>query len=134
MIKLHAYIVGNVTSFVQIAGITALRDKRSWEAVERMRQTYAERRKVVLRYLNKMPHITPFKPKGAFYIWAKIDPELDMSSEDFAEWLLENARVVVIPGTAFGKAGEGYIRISYATKKSQLIEAMERMKAALLEL
>jgi len=134
MIKLHAYVIGNVTSFVQIAGITALRDKRSWEAVERMREVYDERRKLVLRYLNDMPHIQPFKPKGAFYIWVKIDPELDMSSEDFADWLLENARVVVIPGTAFGKQGEGWVRISYATKKEQLVEAMERMKAALSRL
>ena len=131
MIKLHAYVIGNVTSFVQIAGITALRDKRSWEAVNRMRETYDERRRLVMKYLSKMPHLTPFKPKGAFYIWVKIDPELDMSSEDFADWLLENARVVVIPGTAFGKHGEGWVRISYATKKEQLIEAMERMHAAL---
>ncbi|NJE49977.1 pyridoxal phosphate-dependent aminotransferase [Thermococcus sp. 9N3] len=134
MIKLHAYVVGNVTSFVQIAGITALRDKRSWEAVERMRQVYDERRKLVLKYLNDMPHLQPFKPKGAFYIWVKIDPELDMTSEDFADWLLDNARVVVIPGTAFGKQGEGWVRISYATEKDKLIEAMERMKEALSKL
>ncbi|WP_297552036.1 pyridoxal phosphate-dependent aminotransferase [Thermococcus sp.] len=134
MIKLHAYVIGNVTSFVQIAGITALRDKRSWEAVERMRQVYDERRRLVLKYLNEMPHIQPFKPKGAFYIWVKIDPELDMTSEDFADWLLDNARVVVIPGTAFGKQGEGWVRISYATEKDKLIEAMERMKEALSKL
>ncbi len=131
MIKLHAYVIGNVTSFIQIAGITALRDKRSWEAVEEMRRTYAERRRLVLKYLNRMPHITPFKPRGAFYVWARIDPGLGMTSEDFAEWLLDNAGVVVIPGTAFGKAGEGWIRISYATKKEQLREALERMHAAL---
>ncbi len=134
MIKLHAYVIGNVTSFVQIAGITALRDKRSWEAVERMRQVYDERRRLVLKYLNDMPHLQPFKPKGAFYIWVKIDPELDMTSEDFADWLLDNARVVVIPGTAFGKQGEGWVRISYATEKDKLIEAMERMKEALSKL
>ena len=134
MIKLHAYVIGNVTSFIQIAGITALRDKRSWEAVEHMRRVYAERRKLVLQYLTEMPHIEPFRPKGAFYVWAKIDPELDMSSEDFAAWLLENAGVVVIPGTAFGKQGEGWVRISYATKKEQLIEAMDRMKKALEKL
>ncbi|MCD6372500.1 MAG: pyridoxal phosphate-dependent aminotransferase [Thermococcus sp.] len=131
MIKLHAYVIGNVASFVQIAGITALRDRRSWEAVENMKRVYDERRRLVLKYLSKMPHLTPFRPKGAFYIWVKIDRELDMSSEDFADWLLENARVVVIPGTAFGKQGEGWVRISYATKKEQLIEAMERMQAAL---
>lgn len=57
-----------------------------------------------------------------------------MTSEDFAEWLLENAGVVVIPGTAFGRQGEGWIRISYATEKEKLIEAMERMKEALSKL
>ncbi|WP_099212136.1 pyridoxal phosphate-dependent aminotransferase [Thermococcus henrietii] len=134
MIKLHAYVVGNVTSFVQIAGITALRDKRSWEAVERMRQVYDERRKLVLKHLSEVPHLEAFKPKGAFYVWVKIDPELDMTSEDFADWLLENAGVVVIPGTAFGKQGEGWVRISYATEKEKLIEAMERMKSALSKL
>ena len=134
MIKLHAYVVGNVTSFIQIAGITALRDKRSWEAVEEMRKVYDERRKLVLKHLSEVPHLKAFKPKGAFYVWAKIDPELDMSSEDFADWLLDNARVVVIPGTAFGKQGEGWVRISYATEKEKLIEAMVRMKEALSKL
>ncbi len=134
MIKLHAYVIGNVASFIQIAGITALRDSRSWAGLEEMRRTYAERRKIVVKNLLNMPHITPFKPKGAFYVWAKIDPELDISSEDFANWLLEKAGVVVIPGTAFGKQGKGWIRISYATKKDQLVEAMERMRNALSEI
>ncbi len=134
MIKLHAYVIGNVTSFVQVAAITALRDERSWEAVHQMRKTYNERRKLVLKYLRDMPHMDAFEPKGAFYIFARIDPELDMSSEDFANWLLEKAGVVVIPGTAFGKAGEGYVRISYATSRERLIDAMERMRRALSEI
>ncbi|MDV3103308.1 aminotransferase class I/II-fold pyridoxal phosphate-dependent enzyme [Thermococcus waiotapuensis] len=134
MTKLHAYIIGNVTSFVQMAGVTALRDKRSWEAVENMKKTYAERRNLALRHLSEIPHLKVFKPKGAFYIWAKIDPELNMTSEDFANWLLEEARVVVIPGTAFGKQGEGWIRISYATKEELLTEAFERIKRAMEKL
>ncbi|WP_010477377.1 aminotransferase class I/II-fold pyridoxal phosphate-dependent enzyme [Thermococcus zilligii] len=134
MTKLHAYIVGNVTSFVQIAGVTALRDKRSWEAVENMKKTYAERRNLALKHLSEIPHLKVFRPKGAFYIWAKIDPELNMTSEDFANWLLEEARVVVIPGTAFGKQGEGWIRISYATKEELLTEAFERIKRAMEKL
>ncbi len=134
MIKLHAYVVGNVTSFIQIAGITALRDKRSWDALKVMRDTYAERRKLFLKGLKDVPHVEAFKPRGAFYIWAKIDPELDMTSEDFANWLLENSGVVVIPGTAFGKGGEGWIRISYATRRELLLEALERMKKALEKL
>lgn len=130
MIKLHAYVIGNVASFVQVAGIEALRSPKSWEAVEKMRQEYAERRKIVLDAIKEMPYISAFEPKGAFYIFANIK-ETGMTSEEFSEWLLEKARVVVIPGTAFGKNGEGYVRISYATKKEKLTEAMERMKRAL---
>ncbi|WP_048151559.1 aminotransferase class I/II-fold pyridoxal phosphate-dependent enzyme [Palaeococcus ferrophilus] len=130
MIKLHAYILGNVTSFIQIAGIEALRAKESWEAVEKMRRTYEERRNLVLQHLREMPHISAFEPKGAFYIFANIR-DTGMKSEEFAKWLLQEAGVVVIPGTAFGKQGEGYVRISYATKRELLIEAMERMKKAL---
>ncbi len=134
MVKLHAYVIGNVASFVQIAGITALKDKRSWEEVKRMKRIYSQRRRIVLDYLSHMPHVEPFRGKGTFYVWVKIDPELDMTSEDFADYLLENAGVVVIPGVAFGEYGDGYVRISYATKKEMLIEAMERMKAALEKL
>ncbi len=133
MIKLHAYVIGNVASFIQVAGVTALRDPKSWEAVEKMRKEYEERREIVLNYLKEMPYIKTFEPKGAFYIFANIK-ETGMKSEQFSEWLLEKAKVVVVPGTAFGKQGEGYVRISYATKKEKLIEAMERMKKALEEL
>ncbi len=133
MIKLHAYVIGNVASFVQVAGIEALRSPKSWEAVEKMRQEYAERRKIVLDAIKEMPYISAFEPKGAFYIFANIK-ETGMTSEEFSEWLLEKAKVVVVPGTAFGKNGEGYVRISYATKKEKLIEAMERMKKVLEEI
>jgi len=133
MIKLHAYIVGNVASFVQVAGVAALREEASWKAVEQMRNEYAERRKLVLEQLKEIPYIKAFEPKGAFYIFANIK-DTGMKSEEFAEWLLEKARVVVIPGTAFGPNGEGYVRISYATSKEKLLEAMDRMKKALEEL
>ncbi|AEH23985.1 aminotransferase class I/II-fold pyridoxal phosphate-dependent enzyme [Pyrococcus yayanosii] len=133
MIKLHAYVIGNVASFVQVAGIAALREEESWKAVEVMRNEYNERRKLVLKRLKEMPHIEVPEPKGAFYIFANIS-KTGMGSEEFSEWLLEKARVVVIPGTAFGKQGEGYVRISYATSREKLIEAMDRMEKALEEL
>ncbi|MFA4646721.1 aminotransferase class I/II-fold pyridoxal phosphate-dependent enzyme [Pyrococcus kukulkanii] len=132
MVKLHAYVIGNVTSFVQIAGVEALRSEESWKAVEEMRKEYAERRKIVLDRLKKMPYIKVREPKGAFYIFPNIS-ETEMSSEEFSEWLLEKAKVVVIPGTAFGKNGEGYVRISYATSREKLIEAMDRIEKALSE-
>ncbi|AMM53617.1 aminotransferase class I/II-fold pyridoxal phosphate-dependent enzyme [Pyrococcus kukulkanii] len=132
MVKLHAYVIGNVTSFVQVAGVEALRSEESWKAVEKMKKEYAERRKIVLDRLKKMPYIKVREPKGAFYIFPNIS-ETEMSSEEFSEWLLEKAKVVVIPGTAFGKNGEGYIRISYATSREKLIEAMDRIEKALSE-
>ncbi|AAL80646.1 aromatic amino acid aminotransferase [Pyrococcus furiosus DSM 3638] len=133
MIKLHAYIIGNVASFVQVAGIEALRSKESWKAVEEMRKEYNERRKLVLQRLRKMPYIKVREPKGAFYVFPNIS-ETEMSSEEFSEWLLEKAKVVVIPGTAFGENGEGYVRISYATSREKLIEAMDRIEKALEEI
>ncbi|RLF74208.1 pyridoxal phosphate-dependent aminotransferase, partial [Thermococci archaeon] len=133
MIKLHAYIIGNVASFVQVAGVAALREEASWKAVEEMRKEYEKRRKLVLEHLKEMPYIKAFEPKGAFYVFANITGT-GMKSEEFAEWLLDKAGVVVIPGTAFGPNGEGYIRISYATSQENLLEAMARMKKALEEL
>ena len=133
MIKLHAYIIGNVASFVQVAGVAALREEASWKAVEEMRKEYEKRRKLVLEHLKEMPYIKAFEPKGAFYVFANITGT-GMKSEEFAEWLLDKAGVVVIPGTAFGPNGEGYIRISYATSQENLLEAMVRMKKALEEL
>lgn len=133
MIKLHAYIIGNVASFVQVAGVAALREEASWKAVEEMRKEYEKRRKLVLEHLKEMPYIKAFEPKGAFYVFANITGT-GMKSEGFAEWLLDKAGVVVIPGTAFGPNGEGYIRISYATSQENLLEAMARMKKALEEL
>ena len=133
MIKLHAYVIGNVASFVQVAGVAALREEASWKAVEEMRKEYEKRRKLVLEHLKEMSYIKAFEPKGAFYVFANIT-ETGMKSEEFAEWLLDKAGVVVIPGTAFGPNGEGYIRISYATSQENLLEAMARMKKALEEL
>ena len=133
MIKLHAYIIGNVASFVQVAGVAALREEASWKAVEEMRKEYEKRRKLVLEHLKEMPYIKAFEPKGAFYVFANITGT-GMKSEEFAEWLLDKVGVVVIPGTAFGPNGEGYIRISYATSQENLLEAMARMKKALEEL
>lgn len=80
-----------------------------------------------------MPYIKVREPKGAFYVFPNIS-ETEMSSEEFSEWLLEKAKVVVIPGTAFGENGEGYVRISYATSREKLIEAMDRIEKALEEI
>ena len=72
------------------------------------------------------------KPKGAFYIFPRIK-DTGLTDKEFSELMLKEARVAVVPGSAFGKAGEGYIRISYATAYEKLEEAMDRMEKVLKE-
>ena len=126
MVKLQMYTVTCPVTFIQYAAAKALRDKRSWEAVEKMRQEYDRRRQYVWKRLNEIG-LRVFKPRGAFYIFPSIK-ETKLTSQEFTEKLIKEAKVVVVPGNAFGKAGEGYIRISYATSYENLVEAMDRIE------
>jgi aminotransferase len=72
------------------------------------------------------------KPKGAFYIFPRIK-DTGLSSKEFSELMIKEAKVVLVPGSAFGQAGEGYVRISYATAYEKLEEAMDRMEKVLKE-
>lgn len=80
-----------------------------------------------------MTGIVSLKPKGAFYLFPNISG-LGLSSADLAMRLLEKARVVTVPGTAFGECGEGYLRLSYATSKEKIAEAMSRIRDAIEKL
>jgi aspartate aminotransferase len=80
-----------------------------------------------------MPRVTCLKPEGAFYVFPNIK-KTGMSSTEMAMNLLEKARIITVPGTAFGEYGEGYIRISYSTSKEKIREAMDRMRVALEKL
>ncbi len=126
MVKLQMYTVTCPVTFIQYAAAKALRDKRSWEAVEKMRREYDRRRLLVWKRLNEMG-LRVFKPRGAFYIFPSIK-NTGLTSQEFTEKLIREAKVVVVPGNAFGKAGEGYIRISYATSYKNLAEAMDRIE------
>jgi len=126
MVKLQMYTVTCPVTFIQYAAAKALRDKRSWEAVEKMRREYNRRRLLVWKRLNEM-ELRVFKPHGAFYIFPNIK-KTGLTSQEFTEKLIRDAKVVVVPGNAFGKAGEGYIRISYATSYENLVEAMNRIE------
>ncbi len=126
MVKLQMYTVTCPVTFIQYAAAKALRDKRSWEAVEKMRREYDRRRLLVWKRLNEMG-LRVFKPRGAFYILPSIK-NTGLTSQEFTEKLIREAKVVVVPGNAFGKAGEGYIRISYATSYKNLVEAMDRIE------
>lgn len=94
--------------------------------VDEMRNSYNQRRRFLLNAFKEM-NIPCFEPFGAFYVFPCIK-EFGMTSEEFAQKLLQEQKVAAIPGTAFGDSGEGYLRISYAYSVDNLKKAMERLK------
>ncbi|NJE55314.1 pyridoxal phosphate-dependent aminotransferase [Thermococcus sp. 21S9] len=131
MTRFQMYNATCPVTFAQYAAAKALDDPRSWKAVEEMRNEYDRRRNLVWKRLNEMG-LPTVKPKGAFYIFPRIR-DTGLTDKEFSELMLKEARVAVVPGSAFGKAGEGYIRISYATAYEKLEEAMDRMEKVLRE-
>jgi aminotransferase len=115
----------------QLAAIEALRGSRKY--VEKMRKEYDRRRKMLVRKLNQITGFHCLKPEGAFYVFPNIS-DFKMKSVKFATFLLEKAKVVVIPGTEFGKYGEGYLRLSYATSYEKIEEALDRIEKAVKKL
>lgn len=108
----------------QFAAIDAL---KTMCQVEEMRALYARRRDVLIKGLNEIPGITCHKPAGAFYAFPNISA-LMPDDEKFATLLLEKARVVTVPGSCFGEAGRGYLRIAYSNSIENIEEALRRMK------
>ncbi len=131
MTKLHLFSTLSAPTVSQIAVTSALRGKQA--ATEEMRKEYDRRRKLIVRRLNKMG-LHCVEPKGAFYAFPKISHLTKKSSFKFAEWLLKEGKVAVVPGTEFGRMGEGYIRLSYATAYEKIVTAMGRMERALKKL
>jgi aspartate aminotransferase len=125
--KLQQQTITCVPPFIQRAGIVALRECAS--CVEEMRKEFAKRRLAALGQIDEMHTLDAFKPSGAFYIFAKYLPEINSFS--LAEQLLEDYKVAVTPGGAFGIAGEGYIRISYAASTERLLEGLRRIEKGL---
>ena len=123
MTKIHQYCIMCAPTNSQYAGVVALRDCD--EEVAGMREAYNQRRRYLLHAFQEMG-LPCFEPFGAFYVFPCIK-EFGMSSEDFATRLLQEERVAVVPGNAFGESGEGYIRISYAYSIDNLRMAMERL-------
>lgn len=123
MVKVHSYAVMCSPTTAQEAAIEAL--KACDEDVDHMRREYNQRRRVIVNRLNAMG-LDCFEPKGAFYAFPAVSAT-GLTSEQFAERLLEEEEVAVVPGTAFGPSGEGFVRCSYATSMSLIEEAMSRM-------
>lgn len=123
MTKVHQFAIMCAPTTSQYAAIAAIKDGD--KDIERMRTSYDQRRRYLLKTLDEMG-IPCFEPLGAFYVFPCIK-EFGMTSDEFATKLLEEEALAVVPGTAFGDCGEGFIRISYAYSLDELKEAMGRI-------
>jgi len=121
--KIHQYTMLSAPTMAQMAAIEALKNGES--EVERMVQEYNRRRRLMVKRLNEIG-LPCFEPKGAFYAFPSIK-DTGMHSEEFAEKLLLEEKVAVVPGNAFGPYGEGFVRCCYATSLSNIEEALKRM-------
>lgn len=124
MFKIHQFAIMCAPTTSQYAAVEAM--KNGDEDVARMREEYDGRRRYLLYRFREMG-MECFEPYGAFYMFPCIR-EFGMTSEEFAERLLESEKVAVVPGTAFGACGEGFVRISYASSLENLKEALERIE------
>ena len=123
MVKIHQYAIMCAPTTSQYAAVEALRNGD--DDVRMMRESYNERRRFVLHMLEEMG-IPCFEPMGAFYVFPCIK-EFGLSSEEFANRLLSEEKVAIVPGTAFGDSGEGFLRISYAYSIDNLRKALTRL-------
>ncbi len=123
MTKVHQYAIMCSPTTSQYAALEAI--KHGEESITLMRREYNDRRKLIVDGFNSMG-LTCFNPLGAFYIFPSIK-STGLKSDEFCEKLLESQKVAVVPGTAFGKSGEGHIRVSYAYSVKQINNAMERI-------
>lgn len=128
--EFQSHQTGNPTSISQKAALAALRAGTA--DFERMRQEYHRRRDFVLSEMERIPGFSCVRPEGAFYVFPNVQACIDAvgcgDSTGFAKFLLQEARVATVPGSAFG--AEGYIRLSYATSMENLREGMHRIREA----
>ncbi len=126
MTKIHQYIIMCAPTMSQYAGFEALVSEEREEDVDIMREAYDERRRVMVEGFRNMG-LSCFEPMGAFYVFPCIK-STGLTSEEFCERLLFEENVAVVPGTAFGECGEGFIRCSYAYSIENIREALERIE------
>lgn len=123
MLKIHQFAIMCAPTTSQYAAVEAL--KNGEEDVEEMREAYNQRRRYLMHAFKEMG-LECFEPYGAFYVFPSIK-EFGMTSDEFATRLLQEEKVAVVPGTAFGDCGEGYLRISYAYSLENLKVALGRL-------
>jgi aminotransferase len=124
MRKVHQYTIMSAPTMAQAAALEAIHNGE--EYVEQMRQEYDRRRKLIVSGFNRIG-LKTFEPQGAFYAFPSIKLS-GMTDEEFADKLLNEERVAVVPGNAFGAGGEGFVRASYATAYEKIEEALRRME------
>lgn len=123
MLKIHQYTMMCASTLAQYAAIEALRN--GMDDMEKMVQSYRQRRNFIVKSFAEIG-LSCHTPGGAFYAFPSIE-STGFTSEEFAEKLLMEERVAVVPGNVFGEGGEGHIRCSYATSMDNLQEAIKRM-------
>ena len=124
MTKLHQYVIMSAPTPAQYAAIEALRNGDP--DITYMREQYDMRRRLIVSELNRMG-LTCFDPEGAFYVFPSIQ-KTGLTSDDFCEKLIYEEHVAVVPGTAFGACGEGFVRISYSYSIKHITEALRRIE------
>ena len=125
MTKIHQFAIMCAPTTSQYAAVSAIREGD--KDIARMRESYNQRRRYLLSEFEEMG-LPCFEALGAFYVFPCIS-SLGMTSDDFATALLKEEKLAVVPGTAFGDCGEGFIRISYAYSLDQLREAIGRIRS-----
>jgi aspartate/methionine/tyrosine aminotransferase len=123
---LLTHSIGCTAHFTQHAGLEAI--SGSQEEVDAMVSAYRTRRDLLLSGLNQIPGVSCALPQGAFYAFPNVS-SFGYSSQDLADRILEEAGVALLPGTSFGKNGEGYLRISYANSLENIERALEKLAA-----
>ena len=122
--RIHLYTSLAPSTANQYGALKALQLPSSY--VEKMKESYAQRRELMLHYLQKTPSLhLEVAPEGAFYMFPRIN--IPKTSQEYCHSLLNEAKVLVVPGNEFGSKGQGFVRMSYATDKEKIKEAFERM-------
>lgn len=125
MNKFHQHNTTCAPNFVQMAAITALRDEA--DEVQRMVQEYQNRRDYAVKAINEISGLSCRSPKGSFYIFINCK-KLGIKSAALADYLLEKAKIALVPGDVFGPGGEGYLRMSFANSYENIVEGCKRLK------
>ena len=131
MNNIHQHNTTCAPSFVQKASIVALRDEKN--EVEEMVKEYQRRRDYAVKAINDIPGLSCQCPKGAFYIFINAK-KLGKSSAELAQYLLDEAKIALVPGDVFGAGGEGYLRMSFANSYENIVEGCARLRDAVLRL